>query len=94
MPVYNQPVEVYGEPVFYSKLYGESTMQNILPMTSRDAQIATGGLDANAAVQYWSDIRDQYEPALKVHSYRLINQMDRLITCNLRLRMLDKLREM
>lgn len=92
MPVYNEPVEVYGEAVFHSKHHGTRTLENILPMTAKEANRLCPSSDSRA--KFWSDIKDQYEPAVKVHSYRLITQTDRLIACNLRLRTLDKLREL
>lgn len=93
VPVYNEPVEVYGEAVFCSKSHGERKIENILPKTVKDAKIECRHLDPKATVQYWSGIKEDYEPAVKVHSYRLVTQLDKLIDCNLRLRILDKLRE-
>lgn len=91
VPVYNTPVEVYAEAVFRNKAHHDKDAANILPWTVIDSLNELNHYPATSASQYWSSIKDKYEPALKIHSYRLITQLDRLIDCNLRLRIVDEL---
>lgn len=94
VPVYSEPVELYGEAVFRAKSHTDSEIENILPMTVKDAIVQQRKETHKSAALFWDSIQERYEPAIKVHSYRLVTQIDRLVDCNMRLRVFDKLRNL
>lgn len=87
-------MEIYGEAVFRSKSHRDRDTQNILAKTIKDVLIEYNDIPSAEQSQFWMNLNQNYEPALKVHSYRLVTQVDKLIACNLRLRISTKLRDL
>lgn len=95
IPVYDAPVEMFGEAVFRNKTLPDTCMENRLPMRAKEAILGLNkeNLSNPADVKaYWDRISDKYEPAMKVHSFRVLTQVDKLLECNLKLRICQKLK--
>lgn len=57
-----------------------------LPRNIRDAFEESKTVKPELIPLFWDLLKEEYEPTLKIHSYRLITQPRKIIDCNLRLR--------
>lgn len=88
IPAYGQPVEVYGEAVLLKE--GRTTRSSPeLPRNIKDAYEELKTVDPEQIPLFWELLQKEYQPALKIHSYRFITQPSKLIDCNLRLRIVS-----
>lgn len=94
-PIYNETVELFGETVFRSRAHGDTEMENKLPRNTKDFinEINELELSGQSKSGFWSTVSQKYEAALKVHSCRFVTQATKLVECNLKLRMCQKLRD-
>lgn len=89
--MYNYPVEIFGEAVLRNRALPDTAMENKLPMNSGDVSREHEATENQT--EFWNKISREYEPAVKVHSYRKVSQASKLIDCNMKMRICASLSE-